>query len=820
MWKIIITSALFFVSLSSLLGQRSFITTWQSDAVGDQITIPTYPSLGYNYSISWKLAGDEGNEGTDSNITGNHIIRFENEGTYRVYITGDFPRIYFDDKGDKSKILSVEQWGDIAWTSMENAFSGCENLVVNASDAPDLLNVTDMSYMFWGAINLIIEDLNDWNVSNVTNMNSTFAGTKKFNGDVSEWNVSNVTHMGSLFSGASIFNGDISNWNVSKVRNMSYMFTGAFGFQGNVSEWVVSDVTDMSYMFFGTAFNGDIKDWDVSNVTNMSSMFSFANSFNGDISSWEVSNVTNMSFMFESATSFNQHLNWNTGRVADMNRMFSGATSFDQFLRDWDMTSVTNVSRMLDNTGMSLSNYDKTLQGWALQTVNRDLNLGAEGLQYCVGTEAREQLISVKNWTFSGDEKVSSCIQSITFDELQSKTFGDDPFQLNATVDSEASISYLSSNENIATISGNMVTIAGAGETTITARVEGDENHLAASAEQTLIINKANQIITFDELPSKTFGDDPFQLNATVDSEASINYLSSNENIATISGNMVTIAGAGETTITAHQDGDDNYNDASKQRKLIVAKLGQTITFDPIPMQTYGNEAFVLTGTTSSGLQIIYEVQDESLAEISGNTMTFLHAGTTIVTANQEGNSNYKPALEVVTQLTIEKAPLTIKADDLTINEGEVLPTSYTLTYSGFVNDEEEGVLDELPEVSVLNVGPKPMSGIYEIVVKCSSDNNYSILAENGTLTVNEVLGILDNTSFNIYPNPASDWVHIKANEGIFNVEIYDTGGRLQKTANALLIEISALNNGIYFMKLKDIEGNVKATLRLVKREE
>ena len=32
------------------------------------------------------------------------------------------------------KILSVDQWGDISWTSMESAFQGCYSLNFSATD--------------------------------------------------------------------------------------------------------------------------------------------------------------------------------------------------------------------------------------------------------------------------------------------------------------------------------------------------------------------------------------------------------------------------------------------------------------------------------------------------------------------------------------------------------------------------------------------------------------------------------------------------------------------------------------------------------------
>lgn len=76
-------------------------------------------------------------------------------------------------------------------------------------------------------------------------------------------------------------------------------------------------------------------------------------------------------------------------------------------------------------------------------------------------------------------------------------------------------------------------------------------------------ITKANQTITFTALTNKSTADAPFTLNATSSSGLSIVYSSSNTSVATISGNTITIIGAGTTTITASQNGDNNFNAAT-----------------------------------------------------------------------------------------------------------------------------------------------------------------------------------------------------------------------------------------------------------------
>ena len=153
--------------------------------------------------------------------------------------------------------------------------------------------------------------------------------------------------------------------------------------------------------------------------------------------------------------------------------------------------------------------------------------------------------------------------QFISFGALQARTVLDPKFKLTATASSGLPVTYTSSNISVATISGDSVTILGPGNTTIKASQAGNSINLPASiVEQTLTVNKASQTISFADLPSKKIGDAPFSLTATSSSGLQVTYASSNTGVATINGSTVTIAGAGTTSITASQAGNDNYNAA------------------------------------------------------------------------------------------------------------------------------------------------------------------------------------------------------------------------------------------------------------------
>ncbi len=269
----------------------------------------TTKGSGYNYKIDCNSDGVYGILDGIA-ITSNYLCRYPAPGVYTISIVGNFPQIYFDApasgipnyKTDARKITEIVQWGDQKWRSMENAFAGAENMVITASDKPDLSRVKNMYRMFWLASKLD-QYIGDWDVSGVTNMSDMFGLARVFNQDITGWDVSNVTDMAYMFDEAELFNQDISVWNMSQVTNTSEMFWGA------------------------KAFNQRIGVWDLAKVENMYNMFYKAESFNQDISSWNVTSVK------PSVT-----------RYYGMEGMFDGAnlstSNYDKLLIAWSQQSV------------------------------------------------------------------------------------------------------------------------------------------------------------------------------------------------------------------------------------------------------------------------------------------------------------------------------------------------------------------------------------------------------------------------------------------------------------------------------------------------
>ena len=372
-------------------------------SASNQFIIPTGPFVGsYNYDVDW------GDGNTDTGLTTSATHTYASAGTYTIKISGVFPKIYFNNGGDKEKLLEVQNWGTILWQRMDRSFFGCRNMTITATDIPDFSALTNGTFdlMFYNCDALIGGNLSNWDTSGFTSLSSAlgFAGTGftgLFNADLSGWDVSNVTSFASMFilsdsfnnggasgignwnvsSGISFsrmfqqtpFNQDIGNWQTTSATNMQYMFNGNTVFNQDISSWDVSQVTTFNNMFGGaSSFNNSgssgINNWDVSSATTFQGMFSGASSFNQNIGSWQPTSATILEFMFQSATSFNQDISgWNVSSVQRFAYMFNNASSFNQNLGAWNLRTagITSMGNIFANSGMSTENYTDTIVGWA-----------------------------------------------------------------------------------------------------------------------------------------------------------------------------------------------------------------------------------------------------------------------------------------------------------------------------------------------------------------------------------------------------------------------------------------------------------------------
>lgn len=158
----------------------------------------------------------------------------------------------------------------------------------------------------------------------------------------------------------------------------------------------------------------------------------------------------------------------------------------------------------------------------------------------------------------------------------------------------------------------------------------------------------------------------------------------------------------------------------------------QSIAFET-PSLSYGDREYTLPETTEQGLTIKWTCSDENKLSVTGNKATIKGTGECYLIAEQSGDNIYKSIQETY-PITITKAQLTITADNFTRNIGEVNP-ELTVTYSGFVYNEDETALTTPPAITTEATINSP-AGVYAITVSGAQSDNYDISYMNGTLTI------------------------------------------------------------------------------------
>ena len=262
---------------------------------------------------------------------------------------------------------------------------------------------------------------------------------------------------------------------------------------------------------------------------------------------------------------------------------------------------------------------------------------------------------------------------TITVAPSFTKVYGDSAFALNASsdnTDSEATFTYASSDENVATVdeAGN-VTVAGAGKVTITVSLAETANfNAAANATTTITVDKANGILTITNAEfEKTYGDESFSIAgdniATTTDEGNVpTYVSSNADVVTVDANgQVTVVGVGEATITVSLAASDNYKaPADVTLNITVNQATNAWTTTPsIEGWTYGEAAKTPVYAAKFGdVVVTYKDANGNVVENPTNAGDYTAEFAVVETANYTG-------LNTVEKFTIKKAAAPINWNEI-----------------------------------------------------------------------------------------------------------------------------------------------------------
>ena len=340
--------------------------------------------------------------------------------------------------------------------------------------------------------------------------------------------------------------------------------------------------------------------------------------------------------------------------------------------------------------------------------------------------------------------------QTITFNSLPNHFYGDGPITLVATGGGSTS-PVIFTNTGPATISGNVLTITGAGLVTVTANQAGDATYSAASpVSQSFTVNQATPLV------NATGG--TFTYNGTAKASSGTATGGAGETLAV----ALSYAGTGSTsygptasapsaagtyTVTASTAGDANNTAGSSSAvALTINKASLSITATNAS-KVYGQTlSFAGTEFTPTGLVGSDSVSSVTLTS-TGTTNTAPVANSPYIitpsSAIGSGLGNYSITYNPG-YLTVSNAVLTVTANDASKSYGVTNPV-FTASYSGFVNGETN-----IGPNSVLNGSPS----LTTVATTTTIAGSYPITVTNGTLsatnyTFNFVNGILTITNFN-----------------------------------------------------------------------
>ena len=470
--------------------------------------------------------------------------------------------------------------------------------------------------------------------------------------------------------------------------------------------------------------------------------------------------------------------------------------------------------------------------------------------------------------------------QSIAFSALDRKKYRDSPFSLTASASSGLAVSFSSSDQSVASISGNIVTILKAGSTIITATQNGNTEYDAApSVSKTLIVDKLDSPISWTNPANIVYGTalSSTQLNASTTIAGTFAYTPSigtqlnvgsqtlsvtftptdvvNYNTATKTVTLnvtkatptiawtnpadilygtalssaqlnasTTIAGtfaytpsigtqlnAGSQTLSVTFTPTDavNYNSINTEVTVNVAKASQQITFSPIPDKTVGDDSFLLSVLTSSGLPISFTSPSDKIS-IIGNKVTILKSGRVSIFASQAGSVNFmaaerieqsfcvKPMKPIITMTNLNSPTLILSSNCVSGNQW----------YSG-----DQMIPGAINQTLILQE-----TGSYK--VRVNEDDCISEFSETKSLVVTGDIAIGDY-EVSIFPNPVDDLLIVKSKtREIDQIRISDLAGKeidlKQIRSNECELDVSNYATGIYILKVQS--GKVVTVSKFAKK--
>jgi len=165
-------------------------------------------------------------------------------------------------------------------------------------------------------------------------------------------------------------------------------------------------------------------------------------------------------------------------------------------------------------------------------------------------------------------------------------------------------------------------------------------------------------------ISKKQIGDADFTITPPIsNSTGAFTYSSSNNAVAQVTGNKISVKGVGLATITATQAASSNYSVGTTAALFEVSGKAPTLGSFPAPVFIEGSKYLLTPPTSNSPAKFFFTSNDRTIAKISGDTLIVIGKGETTITATQNTSGDYATA-EATLALTSTLAPITSPIKD------------------------------------------------------------------------------------------------------------------------------------------------------------
>lgn len=243
-----------------------FVFVMRTTGPGETVTIPCQNNGTFNAVVDW---GD----GSTSNVTAwndaNLTHEYVTPGVYEIMVSGSFPNVYFNNGVDSGKVLRVLQLGDVGWSSLRGAFSGCNNLYYFKASPCVTSGVTDFSFMLFNCSGFIDPpDLSGLDTSSATLAIAMFEGLESMTSppDLSDFDGSMMVDQSGMFRRWSSITAwpDVSSLASPAVTNLfRFVSNGSstpIGIDSNLHLLDISSVTNLNDFAAGSTLTTEAYD--------------------------------------------------------------------------------------------------------------------------------------------------------------------------------------------------------------------------------------------------------------------------------------------------------------------------------------------------------------------------------------------------------------------------------------------------------------------------------------------------------------------------------------------------------------------------------